>query len=71
MSSLSNIVDVCAALLVPLEEVNLYAGHKQVLFDLPDKIIESLRDESGDLTDKYDEFCCKYGVYYSDGLWAA
>ena len=68
--NLKSIVEICTELNVDFAEVEFYGGYKQVLFTLPDRIIESLRDETGDLTEKYDEFCDKYSTGY-DSEWDA
>lgn len=65
MSNLKDIIDVCEALQVPLESVQLYAGYKEILFTLPDSIINGFRDADGNLTDAYDVFCNTHGIWYT------
>lgn len=62
--NLKSIVELCTELNVDFGSVDFYGGYKEVLFTLPDSIIESLRDEVGDLTEKYDEFCEKHSIWY-------
>lgn len=65
MSNLSRIIRVCACLDIPIQDVHLYAGYKEIMFTLPDSVIESLRNqEDGFLDEKYNAFCEKYGIYY-------
>lgn len=64
MSQLARIINVCHHLNVSLDDVELIAGHKQVFFTLPGFEIDSLRDEDGELAEKYDEFCDQNDIYY-------
>ena len=72
MTNLSRIVKVCVFLGIDCESVELFAGHKEVLFSLPDSVIEGLY-EDGELGEKYDEFCHEYGIDYVSecNLWVA
>lgn len=72
MSNLSRIIDLCYGLNIDPVSVELYAGYKEILFSLPDSVIDELR-EQGELGEAYEYFCKKYGVYYAQEseLWVA
>ena len=74
LSNLKKIVDVCNALNVDTSTVELYAGYKQVFFQLPDCVIYNLCDENGNYaTEAYDSFCEEHGIWYDSEweCWAA
>lgn len=64
MSKLSRITDVCVELEIPFDSVEMSVGYKSVYFDLPSRVIESLHNMDGELSEKYDAFCDKYGIWY-------
>ena len=72
MSNLSRITYLCTQLGIDFENVELYAGHKEILFTLPNSVIEDLHN-SEDPDEKYDAFCEAYGVWYAaeSGCWVA
>jgi hypothetical protein len=73
MSKLSRIVRLCTVLDIPIQDVELYAGYKQVYFCLPESIIDALRDENGDYdTEAYEKFCDTHGIWYDSEMecWA-
>jgi hypothetical protein len=64
MTKLSRITNVCTKFNIDFDSVELEAGYKSVYFRLPDIVIESLRDDNGNLIEKYEAFCDTYGIWY-------
>lgn len=73
MSKLSRIVRLCTILGIPIQDVEMYAGYKQVFFSLPESVIDSLRNSDGDYdTEEYEKFCDEHGFWYDSEMecWA-